>query len=115
VICVPVFVVVKSDTQRRVALVIREAATRAYGTIGAACVDMEIKNQSHFGEALDGERGLPAGFLSLSPKFWGWLAVGLATEFGVPRELKSAFRLMLGVVGRRRIVKARMHEQKEVA
>lgn len=110
---IPFTATVNTDMQRRMREVIKEAAVRAYGSIGAACIDMDIA-QPHFNRALDGERGLPPGFLNLSPAFYGWLAVGLATEFGVPKELKSAFRLMLGVVGRRRIVPARLG-QKEIA
>lgn len=111
---IPFTTTVNTDMQRRMRGVIKEAAIRAYGSIGAACIDMDVK-QPHFNRALDGERGLPPGFLNLSPAFYGWLAVGLVTEFGVPREIRKAYVVMLGVMGRRRIVPARMAEQKEVA
>lgn len=110
---IPFTATINTDTQRRMREVIKAAAVRAYGSIGAACIDMDVK-QPHFNRALDGERGLPPGFLNLSPAFYGWLAVGLVTEFGVPQEIKSGVRLMLGVMGRRRILPARLG-QKEVA
>jgi hypothetical protein len=114
VLLIPFFVVVNSDMQRRMRQVIKEAAVRAYGSIGAACIDMGVA-QPHFNRALDGERGLPAGFLNLSPGFYGWLAVGLVEEFGIPKAVRRSALLMLGVMARRRILPARMTGQKEVA
>jgi hypothetical protein len=105
---------VDTETQRRMREVIKQAAMRSYGSLGAACIDMGIP-QPHFNRALDGERGLPPGFLNLTPEFYGWFAVGLVEEFGIPKQIRSAFKLMLGVMGRRRIVKAVLPVKERVA
>jgi hypothetical protein len=77
--------VVNGDMHRRMAQVIRTAAIRSHGSIGAACIDMDVR-QPHLNAALDGERSLPVGFLSLPPKFWFWMVVGVVEEFGIPQE-----------------------------
>lgn len=101
---IPTIAVTDDVMHRRVSSVIRLATERAYGSINKACIDMDVK-QPHFNSALDGERGLPVGFLSLSKAFWAWFAVGLAEEFGIPKAVRRGARLMWVAVQRKRMAK----------
>jgi hypothetical protein len=102
--------VVNGDMHRRMAQVIRTAAVRSHGSIGAACIDMDVR-QPHLNAALDGERSLPVGFLSLPPKFWFWMVVGVVEEFGIPQEF-AGLSEVFGFGQRKHMVKARMDAQK---
>lgn len=105
---------VNEDMRRRVANVILTAIERAYGSVSKACIDMDVK-QANFNDAMAGQRNLPVGMLCMSKKFYAWFAVGLAEEFGIPREVRSAFRLMFGVFGRRRMARAELRAERKVA
>lgn len=111
---IPTIAVTDVDMHRRVANVVRTATERAYGSINKACIDMDVQ-QAHFTSALNGDRGLPVGFFSLSRKFWAWLAVSLVEEFGVPRAVRQGAWLMLGAFNRRRMAKASVTAERKVA
>ena len=84
---------VRTDIKTRLRKCLRDAIERVEDSDKAACATMGVK-QPHYSEEMAGERPLNLdNKTNLDPRVWGWFAVYLAADFGIPEELETAQRL----------------------
>jgi hypothetical protein len=95
------------ERRQRYADAMRKAMRRYYGHLNDACADMNVK-PSNLDAALNGDRGLPVGFLEMPLGFMAWWAIYLLDVTGIPREIKHGARVMFGLLGSRRLARAEM-------
>jgi hypothetical protein len=62
------------ERRQRYADAMRKAMRRYYGHLNDACADMNVK-PSNLDAALNGDRGLPVGFLEMPLGFMAWWAI----------------------------------------
>jgi hypothetical protein len=94
-LCAPL-ATVRTDIKMRLRVCFRAALQRVEDSDKAACYRMDVK-QSHYSEEMAGDRSFNLDSkTNLDPRVWGWFAVFLATEFGIPEELETAQRLETG-------------------
>jgi len=80
------------ETRRTHERILREAIARAGQTLDQAAREADI-DPKQFTRQLQLVEGSHKR-LAMQPKaFWQWLAVGLADTFGLPQEVKQAYRL----------------------
>jgi hypothetical protein len=91
-LCTPM-ATVRTDIKARLRKCFRHALERVEDSDKAACSTMDVK-QSHYSEEMAGDRPFNLdNKTNLDPRVWGWFAVYLATEFGIPEEFDTAQRL----------------------
>jgi hypothetical protein len=84
---------VRTDIKARLRQCFRHAVERVEDSDKSACLTMDIK-QSQYSEEMAGERSFNLDSkTNLDPRVWGWFAVYLASEFGIPEEFDTARRL----------------------
>jgi hypothetical protein len=94
-LCTPM-ATVRTDIKARLRACFRLAVERVEDSDKAACSTMDVK-QSHYSEEMAGDRPFNLDSkTNLDPRVWGWFAVYLASEFGIPEELEVARRLETG-------------------
>jgi hypothetical protein len=92
-LCAPPLATVRTDIKTRLRACFRHALERVEDSDKAACSTMDVK-QSHYSEEMAGDRPFNLDSkTNLDPRVWGWFAVYLATEFGIPDEFDTARRL----------------------
>jgi hypothetical protein len=91
-LCTPM-ATVRTDIKARLRKCFRDAVERVEDSDKAACATMGVK-QPHYSEEMAGERPFNLdNKTNLDPRVWGWFAVYLAADFGIPEELETAQRL----------------------
>jgi hypothetical protein len=91
-LCLPM-ATVRTDIKERLRNCWRDALEHVENSDKAACDTMGVK-QPHYSEEMAGERPFNLdNKTNINPRVWGWFAVYLASEFGIPEELETAQRL----------------------
>jgi hypothetical protein len=91
-LCAPM-ATVRTDIKARLRVCFRAALQRVEDSDKAACYRMDVK-QSHFSEEMAGDRPFNLDSkTNLDPRVWGWFAVYLAADFGIPEEFDTVQRL----------------------
>jgi hypothetical protein len=95
-----------ADTVNLVDLtVVRDALKHADISLEKAALYMDIdKSQLH--RQLHGDGHLSVRRLARLPTaFWSWYGVLLCEHYGLPQEVQRATRLVVGLIGRRRMAR----------
>ena len=85
-----------SDLQRRHERVLRAAISKSGQTMLQASQEAEI-DKAQFTRQIQMLEGSHKRLVMQPVAFWQWLAVEIAAEFGLPRELETAGRLQRAV------------------
>lgn len=111
---VPPAVTLTDDLRRRHVRVLRAALRHADLSLDTAAREAE-RDLSQFRRQLIGTEGSFASLWKQPPAFWQWLAVVLASEFGLPVDVRRAMQLRRVALERKRMARVELTARKEQA
>lgn len=101
---------VTDETRRKHEQMLRAAIAKAGQTLDQAAREAEIDSKQFARQLALVEGSLKR--LVMQPRaFWQWWVIGLAAYYGIPSEVKRAYRLSRAAGAHRRMAKATLRPQ----
>jgi hypothetical protein len=100
------------DRKRQCAKVLRDSLRLADLTLDRAALEAE-RNARQVARQIAGEEGSLTTLYAQPDTFWRWLAISIAQEFGLPKEVRRAGLLRRVVIGHKRQLRLQMAARKD--